>query len=88
MRALFFVAAVTAIAAGLVATASCLGAAEAKSVGPDPQLYQTTVSRAIQFLTAGQSDDGSLSAQVGIGPTALAVLGLLRSGRTADDPKH
>jgi len=74
-------------AAALFAVATCLSAAETKSVGPDPQLYQTTVSRAIQFLTAGQSVDGSLSSHVGIGPTALAALGLLRSGRTAADPR-
>ena len=33
------------------------------------------------------SQDGSLSPQIGIGPTALAALGLLRSGRSPDDPQ-
>ena len=77
----------TMICAGLTMAVPDLSAAEAKSVGPDPQLYETTVGRAIQFLTASQSDDGSLSSHVGIGPTALAALGLLRSGRTAADPR-
>ena len=61
--------------------------AEGKTFGPDPQLYQKTVDRAIQFLAAQQSEDGSLSPQIGIGPTALATLGLLRSGRTVADPQ-
>jgi squalene-hopene/tetraprenyl-beta-curcumene cyclase len=45
------------------------------------------VDRAIRFLAAGQSQDGSLSSHVGIGPTALATLGLLRSGRATPDPQ-
>lgn len=64
-----------------------LAAAEKELFGPDPQLYQATVSRAIQFLAGSQADDGALSSHVGIGPTALVALGLLRSGRTADDPQ-
>jgi squalene-hopene/tetraprenyl-beta-curcumene cyclase len=86
MRALRWVA-VTAVLAWISMGVSDLNAAEAKSVGPDPQLYESTVSRAIGFLTAGQSDDGALSPQIGIGPTALATLGLLRSGRAAADPQ-
>jgi hypothetical protein len=56
-------------------------------VGPDPLLYEKTVGRAIQFLTVQQSDDGAISPQVGIGPTALVTLGLLRTGRTIADPQ-
>jgi squalene-hopene/tetraprenyl-beta-curcumene cyclase len=66
---------------------SRLLAAEARSLGPDPQLYQTTVGRAIQYLAAQQSQDGAVSAQIGIGPTALATLGLLRNGRALADPQ-
>ena len=62
-------------------------AAEAKTFGPDPQVYQTMVGRAIQFLAAQQSEDGALSPQIGIGPTALATLGLLRTGRSVTDPQ-
>lgn len=71
----------------LSASSACLWAAEGKSYGPDPQLYQKTVDRAIQFLGKGQARDGSLSSHVGIGPTALATMGLLRSGRTTDAPQ-
>jgi squalene-hopene/tetraprenyl-beta-curcumene cyclase len=62
-------------------------AGDVKTVGPDPKLYQATVSRAIEYLTARQSQDGSLSSQIGIGPTAIATLGLLRSGRSPADPQ-
>jgi squalene-hopene/tetraprenyl-beta-curcumene cyclase len=64
-----------------------LFADESKSTGSDPKLYQTTVDQAIKFLAAQQSDDGSLSPQIGIGPTALATLGLLRNKRTVSDPQ-
>ncbi len=76
-----------AMMGGLVSAAVCLEAADAIPRGPDPQLYRTTVDRAIRFLTSNQSRDGSLSAHVGIGPTALATLGLLRSGQAANDPQ-
>ena len=62
-------------------------AADAKPAGPEPRLHQATVDRGIQFLAAQQSRDGALSPQVGIGPTALATLGLLRSGRSVADPQ-
>ncbi len=79
---------VIAVAGWCLSTSSAsLPAAEAERFGPDPQLYQTTVGRAIRFLAAEQSEDGSLSPQIGIGPTALATLGLLRSGRTPADPQ-
>jgi squalene-hopene/tetraprenyl-beta-curcumene cyclase len=62
-------------------------AEDEKKLGPDPQLYSKTVDRAIQFLAAHRQPDGSLSSEVGIGPTALATLGLLRCGRSPDDPQ-
>ncbi len=55
--------------------------------GPDPELYQSTVDRAIRFLADRQSEDGSISRRLGIGPTALCMLALLRLGRTPDDPQ-
>lgn len=69
-----------------VATASG-GAGEPHAAGPDRQLYETTVNRGLQYLVANQSQDGSFSAQIGIGPTALATLGLLRHGRSAATPE-
>ena len=85
MRALPFVA-LLILGLCLSLCVPCL-AGDMKTFGPDPQLYQTTVSRAIEFLTKGQSQDGSLSSQIGIGPTAIATLGMLRSGRSPDEPQ-
>lgn len=42
---------------------------------------------AIAYLAKQQDDDGSLSSQMGIGPTALTTLGLLRNGRGVADPQ-
>jgi squalene-hopene/tetraprenyl-beta-curcumene cyclase len=67
--------------------AAGLFAGDTKTFGPAPQLYETTVNRAIEFLAARRAQDGSLSSQIGIGPTAIAALGLLRSGRTPADPQ-
>jgi squalene-hopene/tetraprenyl-beta-curcumene cyclase len=45
------------------------------------------VTKAINYLrTKGQAADGSFSAQAGPAVTALVTTGLLRSGRTVDDP--
>jgi squalene-hopene/tetraprenyl-beta-curcumene cyclase len=62
-------------------------AADRPAVGPDPELYQRTVSRAIDYLTKqGQAEDGSFSKQAGIGVTALVTTALLRAGLTPQDP--
>jgi len=53
---------------------------------PDAKLYETTVQRAIEYLSAQQTADGAISPQLGIGPTALAALGMMRAGRSPDDP--
>ena len=58
-----------------------------QSFGPDAKVYQDAVAKAVQYLAAAQAEDGSLSARIGIGPTALATLGLLRNGRGAADPQ-
>ena len=74
--------------AGWCATgATDLFGAEGRGLGPEPRLYQATVDRAIAYLAKQQDDDGSLSAQMGIGPTALTTLGLLRNGRGVADPQ-
>jgi len=51
------------------------------------KLYQTITARAMKFLALQQGEEGSISPRLGIGPTALATLGLLRSGRTVSDPQ-
>jgi squalene-hopene/tetraprenyl-beta-curcumene cyclase len=58
-----------------------------KTFGPDPATYRKTVDGAIRFLATQQTDSGAVSPQIGIGPTALATLGLLRSGRSVTDPQ-
>ena len=60
---------------------------EGKSFGPDPEVYSKMVDGAIRFLAKQQSPEGAVSPQLGIGPTALATLGLLQSGRAVDDPQ-
>jgi squalene-hopene/tetraprenyl-beta-curcumene cyclase len=76
----------TILAAGLLAPA-CLQAAEGKTPGAEPRSKQEIVNRGIQFLAAQQTQEGALSPQIGIGPTALATLGILRSGRSVADPQ-
>ena len=71
----------------ILTACSALAAEGTGRVGPDAKLYQTTVDRGIQFLAKQQLPDGSLSAQMGIGPTALATFGLLRQGRSPSDPQ-
>jgi squalene-hopene/tetraprenyl-beta-curcumene cyclase len=60
-------------------------AAEDKPV--DAKVYAQAVDRAIQFLlNKAQAPDGSYSAQAGPGVTAVVTAGILRHGRSADDP--
>jgi len=60
-------------------------AAEDKPI--DAKAYGQALDKAIQFLlTKGQAADGSFSAQAGPGVTAVVTAGILRHGRTADDP--
>ncbi len=60
-------------------------AAEVKPI--DAKAYGQAVDRAIQFLLSkGQAPDGAFSAQAGPGVTAVVTAGILRHGRSADDP--
>jgi squalene-hopene/tetraprenyl-beta-curcumene cyclase len=53
----------------------------------DRALYEQTVTRAIQYLQSkGQAEDGSYSAEKGPAVTALVTTGILRAGRSVDDP--
>jgi squalene-hopene/tetraprenyl-beta-curcumene cyclase len=53
----------------------------------DAKTYAQAVDRAIQYLLSkGQGPDGAFSAQAGPGVTAVATAGILRHGRSADDP--
>jgi squalene-hopene/tetraprenyl-beta-curcumene cyclase len=64
-------------------------AAEAPAAkGPgDAQALQQTVDRAVGFLRSkAQAADGSYAAATGPGITAVVTAGVLRNGRSADDP--
>jgi squalene-hopene/tetraprenyl-beta-curcumene cyclase len=62
---------------------SRLGADE----GVTPQQTEQMVAKAIDFLrTKGQQENGAFSPQTGSAVTSLVTTGLLRQGRTPDDP--
>jgi squalene-hopene/tetraprenyl-beta-curcumene cyclase len=68
----------------LVAAPLANGADEAQA---DAKQYQQMVAKAIDFLaTTGQAPDGSYSASASPAVTALVTAGILRAGRTPDDP--
>jgi len=53
----------------------------------DRQAYERAVQKGIEFLQVkGQAADGSFSSNVGPGVTAIVVTGILRNGRTVEDP--
>jgi len=70
----------------LVAVAMARPIAASAALGPDPELYQSTVQKAIDFVRTRQAPDGSYAARTGIGVTALVTTALLRHGRTPQDP--
>ena len=76
-------------AAAAVSTFSAIGlvpvSSFAAATAADPQI-DALVAKAVEFLAKSQSPDGAFSPQLGIGPTALVTTGLLRNGRSPDDP--
>lgn len=75
----------SAVVLVLLVAVTTAPAAEPTTV--DRETFETTVSKAIAYLKdKGQADDGSFSSFAGLGPTALATAGLLRHGRTPEDP--
>jgi len=70
-----------------VAIAAFPVSAEGPKSPDDSAAYQRAVEKAVQFLrTQGQSDDGSYSGFTGSGVTSVVTTGLLRNGRTPNDP--
>ncbi len=62
-------------------------AVSARAEGVDAEAYGRAVDRAIHFLqTKGQEPDGSFAGYAGPGITAVVTTGVLRNGRTPDDP--
>ncbi|HJQ80775.1 MAG TPA: prenyltransferase/squalene oxidase repeat-containing protein, partial [Lacipirellulaceae bacterium] len=53
---------------------------------PDSAKLDAAIGKAVGFLEQSQADDGSFSAASGPGITAIVASGLLRNGRTVNDP--
>jgi squalene-hopene/tetraprenyl-beta-curcumene cyclase len=79
-----FLAAVTA-ATTLSATGLAGLNAFAAAVVPDPKI-DALVAKAIDYLAKSQTPAGAFSPQSGVGVTALVTTGMLRNGRSPDDP--
>jgi hypothetical protein len=77
---------------GLAALGAALAAvaplpAGGGALGPDPKAVRAVLDKAVAFLKANQSKDGSFSAQrTGPGVSALVVAGLVRNGVGPQDP--
>lgn len=71
----------------LLALLSAGARAAEDAATPAAQAYQTAVQKGIDYLrTQGQAADGSYSAAVGPGVTAIVVTAILENGRGPDDP--
>ena len=58
-----------------------------RSAAADEQVYRRAVDRAINFLaTKARAPDGSYAAFAGPGVTAIVATGMLRNGRSPNDP--
>ena len=71
----------------LIALGTALPAVADVSAGVDAKVYHNVVDRAIRFLrTKGQAPDGCYAGHTGPGVTAVVTAGILRHGRSPDDP--
>jgi squalene-hopene/tetraprenyl-beta-curcumene cyclase len=71
----------------LVAGPAAAAAEDSSEVTADAKAYQQAVEQAIHYLASkGQAPDGSYSGQLGPGVTALVTTGILRHGRSPEDP--
>lgn len=69
------------------ASSLCLGQESLPSTDKVQQLRGEIIAKGLKYLAeAGQSDRGTFSDRVGPGVTALALTGVLRNGRSLDDP--
>jgi squalene-hopene/tetraprenyl-beta-curcumene cyclase len=62
------------------------GAEPGKKPGPDPKKWQEVVDKAADYLKTTQGDDGSWSRGRSPGVSGIVVTGLLRTGKTPQDP--
>jgi squalene-hopene/tetraprenyl-beta-curcumene cyclase len=90
VRLKFGLAAVMALSAMASSVQPTVVHAEEKPASEKPQdiqkTYEATVAKAIQYLTATQASDGSYNAAAGPAVTALVTTGILRHGRSPQDP--
>src|SRR4051812_37468623 len=72
----------------LAAVAACgfVRPAELLAASASAAQINEAINRAADFLKQAQADDGSFSSASGPGVTAIVTAGLLRAGRTANDP--
>jgi squalene-hopene/tetraprenyl-beta-curcumene cyclase len=61
-------------------------AADAPAAKVDPAKIDQAINRAADFLKQAQANDGSFSSASGPGVTAIVTAGLLRAGRSVNDP--
>jgi squalene-hopene/tetraprenyl-beta-curcumene cyclase len=58
-----------------------------KTIGPDPKVWDRVTSKAIDYLTTHQGENGSWSEDKSPGVTGIALTGMLHTGKvTAKDP--
>ncbi len=72
----------------LAAMSSAVAAVDDAATGGalDPAAIGRLTTRAVEFLGTAQTPEGAFSPQAGPAVTALVTAGILKSGRTADDP--
>jgi squalene-hopene/tetraprenyl-beta-curcumene cyclase len=70
----------------LAAVLACAVAPGAEPPAADGAAIQRSVDRAAAYLEKVQTPEGAFAPQTGTGVTAIVVTGLLRNGRTANDP--
>jgi hypothetical protein len=78
--------ALSTIVAVLIVAPAFSATTTAQQVGPDAAAYQRAVGKAVEYFGQAQTSDGSFSNQAGCGVTALVATGLMRHGRTTNDP--
>jgi squalene-hopene/tetraprenyl-beta-curcumene cyclase len=70
----------------LTLVAVTLAAVQPAKAADNAPTYEQLVAKAVQYCQANQAADGSFSGETGPAITAIVATGLLRNGRTADDP--
>jgi squalene-hopene/tetraprenyl-beta-curcumene cyclase len=72
----------------LLVAGTAIGSVRADSgAGPDPKELQAVLNKAAAYLQTRQGPDGSFSPKIaGPGISALVAAGLLRNGRSVEDP--